>query len=136
LGLRLLVAGYLVACNLVAGSFGRGVFSEKLVDSIFQLFRLLQKLGSPISNLIFRTSIFDFTTSSINAKSRYLVFQKTHVEIIMMKFDDLAVLFFKDCKANATLDLRWLQPVVQWENKQTWKYYKFKVNICQKKKEL
>jgi hypothetical protein len=55
------------------------------VDSIFQLLRFMQKLGSPISNLISRTSIFGSTTSSINAKSRYPVFQKPHDEIIKTK---------------------------------------------------
>jgi hypothetical protein len=40
------------------------------VDSIFQLLRLMQKLGSLISNSISRTSIFGFTTSSIHAKSK------------------------------------------------------------------
>jgi hypothetical protein len=45
----------------------------------------MQKLGSPISNLISRTILFGSTTSSLNAKSKYPVFQKTHDEMIKTK---------------------------------------------------
>jgi hypothetical protein len=59
----------------------------ELVNSIFQLLRLMQKLASPNSNLISRSSIFDSTTSSINAKYRYPVVQKTYDEMTTIPND-------------------------------------------------